>query len=79
MKEKGAVAKDAWGVIGSAIGVQNLMQVRDNCLKCFLTSIQICFHQEMERLQAKGEVAEEELRALEEDVTSKVRTCTVPI
>ncbi|THH29285.1 hypothetical protein EUX98_g4906 [Antrodiella citrinella] len=53
LKEKGAVAKDAWGVIGSAIGVQNLMQ-------------------EMERLQAKGEVAEEELRALEEDVTGKV-------
>jgi len=53
LKEKGAVAKDAWGVIGSAIGVQNLMQ-------------------EMERLQAKGEVAEEELRALEEDVTGKI-------
>ena len=29
--------------------------------------------QEMERLQAKGELAEEELRALEEDVTGKVR------
>lgn len=28
--------------------------------------------QEMERLQAKGEIAEEELRALEEDVTGKV-------
>ncbi|KAH8093219.1 DnaJ-domain-containing protein [Cristinia sonorae] len=53
LKEKGAIAKDAWGVIGSAIGVQNLMQ-------------------EMERLQAKGEVAEEELRALEEDVTGKI-------
>ena len=26
----------------------------------------------MERLQAKGELAEEELRALEEDVTGKV-------
>ncbi|TCD62335.1 hypothetical protein EIP91_007054 [Steccherinum ochraceum] len=53
LKEKGAVAKDAWGVIGSAIGVQNFMQ-------------------EMERLQLKGEVAEEELRALEEDVTGKL-------
>lgn len=28
--------------------------------------------QEMEKLQAKGEVAEEELRALEMDVTGKV-------
>ncbi|KAK7685703.1 hypothetical protein QCA50_011047 [Cerrena zonata] len=53
LKEKGAVAKDAWGVIGSAIGVQNTMQ-------------------EMERLAAKGEIAEEELRALEEDVTGKI-------
>lgn len=53
LKEKGAVAKDAWGVIGSAIGVQNTMQ-------------------EMERLAAKGEIPEEELRALEEDVTGKI-------
>ena len=30
-------------------------------------------NQEMEKLQAKGEIAEEELRALEEDVTGKVR------
>lgn len=30
----------------------------------------------MERLQLKGEVAEEELRALEEDVTGKV--CLLP-
>ena len=29
--------------------------------------------QEMERLQARGEVPEEELKALEEDVTGKVR------
>lgn len=28
--------------------------------------------QEMEKLQARGEVAEEELRALEEDVTGKI-------
>ena len=28
--------------------------------------------QEMEKLQAKGEIGEEELRALEEDVTGKV-------
>ncbi|GBE90253.1 Uncharacterized J domain-containing protein [Sparassis crispa] len=53
LKEKGAVAKDAWGVIGSAIGVQQVMQ-------------------EMEKLQARGELREEELRALEEDVTGKI-------
>ncbi|CAL1714141.1 unnamed protein product [Somion occarium] len=53
LKEKGAVAKDAWGVIGSALGVQHTMQ-------------------EMERLAAKGELAEEELRALEEDITGKI-------
>jgi len=29
--------------------------------------------QEMERLQARGEVPEEELKALEEDVTGRVR------
>ncbi|OSD04759.1 DnaJ-domain-containing protein [Trametes coccinea BRFM310] len=53
LKEKGAMAKDAWGVIGSAIGVQQTIA-------------------EMEKLQAKGEIAEEELRALEEDVTGKI-------
>ncbi|KAI0364345.1 DnaJ-domain-containing protein [Pilatotrama ljubarskyi] len=53
LKEKGAMAKDAWGVIGSAIGVQQTIA-------------------EMEKLQAKGELGEEELRALEEDVTGKI-------
>jgi curved DNA-binding protein CbpA len=53
LKEKGSLAKDAWGVIGSALGVQQMMQ-------------------EMEKLQAKGEVGEEELRALEMDVTGKI-------
>lgn len=53
VKEKGTVAKDAWGVIGSALSVQSLMQ-------------------EMERLQAKGAVGEDELRALEEDMTGKI-------
>ncbi|KAL4244398.1 Peroxisomal Protein Import DnaJ [Abortiporus biennis] len=53
LKEKGAVAKDAWSVIGSAIGVQNVML-------------------EMEKLQMKGEIPEEELRALEQDITGKI-------
>ncbi|KAI0773282.1 X-domain of DnaJ-containing-domain-containing protein [Trametes elegans] len=53
LKEKGAMAKDAWGVIGSAIGVQQTIA-------------------EMEKLQAKGELAEDEIRALEEDVTGKI-------
>ncbi|EJD07253.1 DnaJ-domain-containing protein [Fomitiporia mediterranea MF3/22] len=53
LKEKGAMAKDAWGVIGSAIGVQHIMV-------------------EMERLQAKGEIPEEELKALELDMTGRI-------
>ncbi|EGN96674.1 hypothetical protein SERLA73DRAFT_184800 [Serpula lacrymans var. lacrymans S7.3] len=53
LKEKGSVAKDAWGVIGSALSVQSLMQ-------------------EMEKLQAKGELGEDEMRALEQDVTGKI-------
>ncbi|KAI6041240.1 X-domain of DnaJ-containing-domain-containing protein [Pisolithus marmoratus] len=53
MKEQGSVAKDAWGVIGSALSVRSLMQ-------------------EMEKVQAKGEVGEDELRALEEDMTGKI-------
>ncbi|KIM90517.1 hypothetical protein PILCRDRAFT_185982 [Piloderma croceum F 1598] len=53
LKEKGSLAKDAWGVIGSALGVQQMIQ-------------------EMEKLQAKGEVGEEEMRALEIDVTGRI-------
>lgn len=33
---------------------------------------------EMEKLQARGEVPEEELKALEEDVTGRVRDFTPP-
>lgn len=47
------MAKDVWGVIGSALSVRDMML-------------------EMEKLQAKGEVGEEELRALEMDVTGKI-------
>ncbi|PPQ64782.1 hypothetical protein CVT24_007868 [Panaeolus cyanescens] len=53
LKEKGALAKDLWGVIGSALSVRDLML-------------------EMEKAQAKGELGEEELRALEMDVTGKI-------
>jgi len=53
LKEKGALAKDAWGVIGSALGVQQMIQ-------------------EMEKLQAKGELGEEEMRAFEMDVTGRI-------
>ncbi|KAG9224062.1 hypothetical protein CCMSSC00406_0010195 [Pleurotus cornucopiae] len=53
LKEKGTLAKDVWGVIGSALSVRDVML-------------------EMEKLQAKGEVAEEELRALEMDMTGKI-------
>ncbi|KDR80668.1 hypothetical protein GALMADRAFT_241037 [Galerina marginata CBS 339.88] len=53
LKEKGSLAKDVWGVIGSALSVRDLMI-------------------EMEKAQAKGDVAEDELRALEMDVTGKI-------
>ncbi|KAF5350280.1 hypothetical protein D9758_007804 [Tetrapyrgos nigripes] len=53
LKEKGSLAKDVWGVIGSALSVRDMMI-------------------EMEKLQAKGELGEEELRALEMDVTGKI-------
>lgn len=53
LKEKGALAKDVWGVIGSALSVRDLML-------------------EMEKVQAKGEIDAEELRALEMDVTGKI-------
>ncbi|KAG6825781.1 hypothetical protein H0H92_002444 [Tricholoma furcatifolium] len=53
LKEKGALAKDVWGVIGSALSVRDVML-------------------EMEKAQAKGDLGEEELRALEMDVTGKI-------
>ncbi|GLB43403.1 putative X-domain of DnaJ-containing [Lyophyllum shimeji] len=53
LKEKGALAKDVWGVIGSALSVRDVMM-------------------EMEKAQAKGELDEEQLRALEMDVTGKI-------
>ncbi|KZT37723.1 DnaJ-domain-containing protein [Sistotremastrum suecicum HHB10207 ss-3] len=53
LKEKGAVAKDAWGVIGSAMSVQAVMN-------------------DLTKLQEKGEVPEEELRAVEMDITGKI-------
>ncbi|KAJ3513606.1 hypothetical protein NLJ89_g2855 [Agrocybe chaxingu] len=53
LKEKGSLAKDVWGVIGSALSVRDMML-------------------EMEKAQAKGELGEEQLRALEMDVTGKI-------
>jgi hypothetical protein len=60
LKEKGAMVKDAWGVIGSALGVQSVLI-------------------DMQKALEKGEVPEEELRALESDVTGKVGSSIVPI
>jgi hypothetical protein len=53
LKEKGTLAKDAWGLIGSAVSVQATMA-------------------DLARAQEKGDVDEEELRALEMDITGKV-------
>ncbi|TFK29661.1 DnaJ-domain-containing protein [Coprinopsis marcescibilis] len=53
LKEKGTVAKDMWGVLGSALSVRDVVM-------------------QMERAQLKGDVDEDELRALEMDVTGKI-------
>ncbi|KAJ3555447.1 hypothetical protein NP233_g12205 [Leucocoprinus birnbaumii] len=53
LKEKGSVAKDMWGVLGSALSVRDVLQ-------------------EMEKVQQKGEAGEEELKALEMDMTGKM-------
>lgn len=53
LKEKGAYAKDLWGVIGSALDVRKVMMA-------------------MEKAQIRGDVPEEELKALEMDVTGKI-------
>ncbi|KAF9071528.1 X-domain of DnaJ-containing-domain-containing protein [Rhodocollybia butyracea] len=53
LKEKGTLAKDVWGVIGSALSVRDTML-------------------EMEKLQAKEDVDEAELKTLEMDVTGKI-------
>ena len=66
------MAKDAWGVIGSAYVHPPLWFMTARAHPFISLGVQQTI-QEMERLQAKGELAEEELRALEEDVTGKVR------
>jgi len=53
IKEKGTLAKDVWGVIGSVLSVRDLMI-------------------EMEKAQARGDIDEDELKALEMDVTGKM-------
>jgi curved DNA-binding protein CbpA len=53
LKEKGALAKDLWRLVGSAMSVQSLLE-------------------EMERVQLKGDATEEELKAMEMDVTGNI-------
>jgi len=53
LKEKGILAKDAWGVIGSIFGVQASIE-------------------EMSRLQEKGEIPEEQLQELQNDMNGKI-------
>lgn len=70
LKEKGALAKDVWGVIGSAyVSVLSRLYLSDDWNhRLSVRDVML----EMEKLQAKGEAGEEELRALEMDVTGKV-------
>lgn len=72
VKEKGSVAKDAWGVIGSAFVLH--LYCHFYMLTGYVNRLGVqSLMSEMERLQAKGEIDEEGLRALEQDVTGKVR------
>ena len=71
LKEKGSVAKDAWGVIGSAYVHTPRQDVPFiNATPRRLSVQQVM--QDIERAQLKGEVSEEELKALEIDVTGKI-------
>ena len=67
------MAKDAWGVIGSAcvkfFHAQSLNQLM-KFVACRLSVQQVL--QDIERAQLKGDAGEEELRALEIDVTGKI-------
>jgi len=69
------VAKDVWGVIGSAC-VKFLFTTQYPGIEliesslCRLSVQQVL--QDMERAQLKGDAGEEELRALEIDVTGKI-------
>ena len=73
LKEKGAVAKDAWGVIGSAyvsVGLSRWDIFIDVGWARRLSVQQVM--QDIERAQLKGDASEEELKALEIDVTGKI-------
>ena len=73
LKEKGSMAKDIWGVVGSACAnifyIHPGSELMDRCL--FRLSVQQTM-QDMERVQLKGDASEEELKALEFDVTGKI-------
>jgi X-domain of DnaJ-containing len=75
LKERGAVAKDVWGVIGSACVIFFFFffvrfLTRIGIQYCRLSVQQVM--QDIERAQSKGDTSEEELKALEYDVTGKI-------
>ena len=57
MKERGAVIKDTWGMLGSALNVKASMD-------------------EIARRQEKGDLGEDELQALEKDMSGKMLLAT---
>jgi len=61
------------------LSVRDLMIVSSRFFEFFFLTISFCIlsSQEMEKAQAKGDVDEEELRALEMDVTGKVSSKNV--
>jgi hypothetical protein len=54
LKEKGAVGKEMWSLLGSAVSVQMSME-------------------DMAKRQEKGDLDEEELRRMEQEMSGKVR------
>lgn len=72
LKEKGTLAKDAWGVIGSALGVQASIEVSSHPALAVHSFHFFPRNQQMARLQEKGEIPEEQMRDLENDVTGKI-------
>lgn len=73
LKEKGSVAKDIWGVVGSACANSFCIHPGSELMDCyfFRLSVQQTM-QDIERAQLKGDTSEEELKALEFDVTGKI-------
>ncbi|TDL23886.1 DnaJ-domain-containing protein [Rickenella mellea] len=71
VKEKGSLAKDAWGVIGSAYVQYSVSVFELQFIRLSSLDVQHVM-QDMEKLSIQGEAAKEELEALQTDMTGKI-------